>query len=199
MPMPACASHTYAYSPGLVNVRSTPVPQAGGGDELGGWLKPSAKWTLWKPPSLTQCTVVPGFTAMRASTNVLLVVACTVGPADWPSAGTTAAAKPARPAGTRSRRRTTRMKCDAASVPRAMSSMHAIAADDIIDTFAGAVGNERPPLLVRRPLEAFLDERGLGSGELDIEPVGEGHSNVTYAIRRGGAEFVLRRPPRPPL
>jgi aminoglycoside phosphotransferase (APT) family kinase protein len=77
--------------------------------------------------------------------------------------------------------------------------MHAIAADDIVDTFAEAEANDRPPLLVRRPLEAFLDEHGLGAGELGIEPVGEGHSNVTYAIRRGGAEFVLRRPPRPPL
>jgi aminoglycoside phosphotransferase (APT) family kinase protein len=77
--------------------------------------------------------------------------------------------------------------------------MHAIAADDIVDTFADAEGNGRPPLLVRRPLERFLDEHGLGGGELDVEPVGEGHSNVTYAIRRGDAEFVLRRPPRPPL
>src|SRR4051812_15477190 len=80
-----------------------------------------------------------------------------------------------------------------------MSSMHAIAADDIVDTFAEAEGNDRPPLLVRRPLETFLEEHGLGGGELEIEPVGEGHSNVTYAIRRGDAQFVLRRPPRPPL
>jgi aminoglycoside phosphotransferase (APT) family kinase protein len=77
--------------------------------------------------------------------------------------------------------------------------MHAIATDDIVATFAEAEGNERPPLLVRRPLERFLDEHGLGSGELEVAPVGEGHSNVTYAIRRGGAEVVLRRPPRPPL
>src|SRR5262249_18092526 len=53
--------------------------------------------------------------------------------------------------------------------------------------------------LVRRPLEAFLDAHGLGSGELHAEPVGEGHSNVTYLIRRDGGEWVLRRPPRPPL
>ena len=26
-----------------------------------------------------------------------------------------------------------------------------------------------------------------------------GHSNVTYLIRRGDTELVLRRPPRPPL
>jgi aminoglycoside phosphotransferase (APT) family kinase protein len=77
--------------------------------------------------------------------------------------------------------------------------MHAIAADDIVDTFADAEGNDRPPLLVRRPLEAFLDEHGLGDGELEIEPVGEGHSNVTYAVTRGDARFVIRRPPRPPL
>jgi aminoglycoside phosphotransferase (APT) family kinase protein len=77
--------------------------------------------------------------------------------------------------------------------------MHAIAPDDIVATFDEAAANERPPLLVRRPLERFLDEHGLGAGELDVEPVGEGHSNVTYLIRREGAEFVLRRPPRPPL
>src|SRR6266508_5372862 len=29
--------------------------------------------------------------------------------------------------------------------------------------------------------------------------VGEGHSNVTYAVERGGLKFVLRRPPRGPL
>ena len=80
-----------------------------------------------------------------------------------------------------------------------MNSLHAIAPDDIVATFEEANDNARPPLLVLRPLEAFLDRAGLGEGELEIEPVGEGHSNVTYAIRRGGLEFVLRRPPRPPL
>src|SRR3954454_4700138 len=80
-----------------------------------------------------------------------------------------------------------------------MSSMHAIAPDDIVATHADAEGNVRAPLVVTEPLKAFLDEHGLGSGELEIEPVGEGHSNVTYAIRRGDARFVLRRPPRPPL
>src|SRR3954452_6831406 len=80
-----------------------------------------------------------------------------------------------------------------------MSSMHAIAPDDLVATFEEANANERPPLLVLRPLEAFLDRAGLGEGELEIEPVGEGHSNVTYAIRRGDVEFVLRRPPPPPL
>ena len=49
------------------------------------------------------------------------------------------------------------------------------------------------------PLLGFLDERGLGEGEPDIAPLGEGHSNVTYAVRRGGLELVVRRPPRGPL
>jgi aminoglycoside phosphotransferase (APT) family kinase protein len=32
-----------------------------------------------------------------------------------------------------------------------------------------------------------------------VQPVGEGHSNVTYALRRDGTDVVLRRPPRGPL
>src|SRR5919202_1951160 len=73
------------------------------------------------------------------------------------------------------------------------------APDDIVVSHAEAERNERPPLLVVEPLRAFLDEHGLGAGDLDIEPVGEGHSNVTYLVRRGDREVVVRRPPRPPL
>ena len=69
----------------------------------------------------------------------------------------------------------------------------------IVDTPEQAAALELAPLLVRRPLEAFLDARGLGAGRLEAEPLGEGHSNVTFAIRRGGGAWVLRRPPRPPL
>jgi aminoglycoside phosphotransferase (APT) family kinase protein len=69
----------------------------------------------------------------------------------------------------------------------------------IVDTPEQAAALELEPLLVRRPLEAFLDARGLGAGPLEAEPVGEGHSNVTYAIRRSGGAWVLRRPPRGPL
>jgi aminoglycoside phosphotransferase (APT) family kinase protein len=58
---------------------------------------------------------------------------------------------------------------------------------------------ELEPLLVHRPLEAFLDAHGLGEGPLEAERIGEGHSNVTFAIRRRGGTWVLRRPPRPPL
>jgi aminoglycoside phosphotransferase (APT) family kinase protein len=76
-------------------------------------------------------------------------------------------------------------------------SPHAIAADDIVRTpqEAGA----REPLLVLDPLVRWLDAHGLGAGEPEIEPIGDGHSNVTYGLRRGAAELVIRRPPRGPL
>ncbi len=48
------------------------------------------------------------------------------------------------------------------------------------------------------PLRAFLDEHGIGSGDIEATPLGDGRSNVTYLLRRDGAEVVLRRPPRPP-
>jgi aminoglycoside phosphotransferase (APT) family kinase protein len=75
----------------------------------------------------------------------------------------------------------------------------AIAPDDVVRTREQAQLNERPPLLVLEPLAAFLDEAGIGAGEIEVEPVGEGHSNVTYLLRREGCEVILRRPPRPPL
>jgi aminoglycoside phosphotransferase (APT) family kinase protein len=74
-----------------------------------------------------------------------------------------------------------------------------IAPDDIVHTAADAERNGRPPLLVLEPLAAFLDAHGLGEGEIEATPIGEGHSNVTYLIARGDTEIVLRRPPRPPL
>jgi len=70
---------------------------------------------------------------------------------------------------------------------------------EIVDTPADAAEQELAPLIVREPLAAYLDERGLGSGPVEAERIGEGHSNVTYLIRRGDEQFVLRRPPRPPL
>lgn len=69
----------------------------------------------------------------------------------------------------------------------------------IVDTPEEAAAQERPPLLVRRPLEAVLDAAGIGSGPLTADPIGDGHSNITYLVRREGAQVVLRRPPRPPL
>jgi aminoglycoside phosphotransferase (APT) family kinase protein len=57
----------------------------------------------------------------------------------------------------------------------------------------------RAPLLVLDPLLAHLDERGIGTGPLSWTRVGDGQSNVTFRMRRGDVEFVLRRGPRPPL
>src|SRR5687767_12519880 len=34
---------------------------------------------------------------------------------------------------------------------------------------------------------------------MTFERIGEGHSNITFLIERGGERFVLRRPPRPPI
>jgi hypothetical protein len=80
-----------------------------------------------------------------------------------------------------------------------MSTVHAIAPDDVVRRHADRAAGARVPLLVLEPLEANLDAHGLGAGDLEVEPLGEGHSNVTYALRRDGADLVLRRPPRPPL
>jgi aminoglycoside phosphotransferase (APT) family kinase protein len=74
-----------------------------------------------------------------------------------------------------------------------------MASAEIVDTPEQAREQELAPLIVREPLEAFMDAHGLGSGRVEAEPIGEGHSNVTYLVRRGDERFVLRRPPRPPL
>jgi aminoglycoside phosphotransferase (APT) family kinase protein len=70
---------------------------------------------------------------------------------------------------------------------------------DVVDTASEAAALELPPLVVREPIEAFLDDQGIGEGRIDVEPIGEGHSNVTFLVERGGTRVVLRRPPRPPL
>ena len=57
-----------------------------------------------------------------------------------------------------------------------------------------------PPLLVIEPLREYLASVGLdGAGELHARRIGDGHSNVTFAIEVAGRRLVLRRGPRPPL
>ena len=73
------------------------------------------------------------------------------------------------------------------------------APDDVVLTHDEGAANPREPLVVVEPLQAFLDEHGLSAGELEVEPIGEGHSNVTFRVGRDGVELVLRRPPRGPL
>jgi aminoglycoside phosphotransferase (APT) family kinase protein len=86
-------------------------------------------------------------------------------------------------------------RADAGTLPRTMPI--ALAPDDVVRTPAEAAANEREPLLVLEPLSSFLRDNGLQApDDLDAEPVGEGHSNVTFVLTTG---VVLRRPPRGPL
>jgi aminoglycoside phosphotransferase (APT) family kinase protein len=70
---------------------------------------------------------------------------------------------------------------------------------EIVDSAEEAASLALPPLLVREPLERYLDAQGLGSGPLVARRCGHGHSNVIYKLTRGDLRLVLRRPPRPPL
>jgi len=75
--------------------------------------------------------------------------------------------------------------------------MATVAPDDIVETHRQGGANQREPLLVLEPLREFLHEAKLGApAELAATPIGDGHSNVTFALSTG---VVLRRPPRGPL
>jgi aminoglycoside phosphotransferase (APT) family kinase protein len=72
-----------------------------------------------------------------------------------------------------------------------------LAPDDIVRTHEEGARNAREPLLVLEPLLTFLERGGLEAPEeLGATPIGDGHSNVTFALSTG---VVLRRPPRGPL
>jgi aminoglycoside phosphotransferase (APT) family kinase protein len=70
---------------------------------------------------------------------------------------------------------------------------------DVVDTPEQAAALPLPPLVVLRPLEAWLDAQGLGRGPLTAMRIGAGHSNATFLLERAGVRLVLRRAPRPPL
>lgn len=70
---------------------------------------------------------------------------------------------------------------------------------DVVGTREQQAAASREPLVVLEPLRGFLDAHDLGSGEVAVRPIGEGHSNVSYEVRRGDLRLVLRRPPRGPL
>jgi aminoglycoside phosphotransferase (APT) family kinase protein len=72
-----------------------------------------------------------------------------------------------------------------------------LAPDDVVKTHDEGAANRREPLLVLEPLREFLTTHGLdGPEDLRADPIGDGHSNVTFALSTG---VVLRRPPRGPL
>jgi len=66
---------------------------------------------------------------------------------------------------------------------------------DIVETREEAGRLSVAPLLIRESLGEVLP----GSGEVEIERVRAGHSNLTFFITRGDDRWVLRRPPRPPF
>jgi aminoglycoside phosphotransferase (APT) family kinase protein len=75
-----------------------------------------------------------------------------------------------------------------------------VQAPDIVETRAEADRLELAPLIIRESLERHLAEHLPGDdGPIELERIGEGHSNITYLVTRGSERFVLRRPPRPPL
>jgi aminoglycoside phosphotransferase (APT) family kinase protein len=66
---------------------------------------------------------------------------------------------------------------------------------DVVQSHADADGLERPPLVIIDGLAAQMP----GEGPLRIQPLGAGHSNLTFTVQRGDRTYVLRRPPRPPI
>jgi aminoglycoside phosphotransferase (APT) family kinase protein len=76
-----------------------------------------------------------------------------------------------------------------------------LAPDDIVATRGDIAADAREPLVVLDALTSFLDEHGVGAAGSapELTPIGDGHSNVTFAVTRGDTEVVLRRPPRGPL
>lgn len=54
-----------------------------------------------------------------------------------------------------------------------------------------------PDALAR--LERFLAERGVTSGPITAEGIGDGHSNLTFLVSDGTNHVVVRRPPPPPV
>ena len=70
---------------------------------------------------------------------------------------------------------------------------------DVVETTEEAARLELAPLFVRDSIARYLDSEGLGSGPIEVSRLGEGHSNVTFLVRRGDERLVLRRPPRPPF
>jgi aminoglycoside phosphotransferase (APT) family kinase protein len=75
-----------------------------------------------------------------------------------------------------------------------------VEAPDVVATEEEAKRQELAPLVIRENLERYLAERlPAGVREIELERIGEGHSNITFLVRRGDDTCVLRRPPRPPL
>lgn len=70
-------------------------------------------------------------------------------------------------------------------------------AEPIVRSAAEAARLEHGAAIVLDPLREFLEATlPGGSGTLRAEELGDGHSNLTFLLRRGEERLVLRRPPR---
>ena len=65
---------------------------------------------------------------------------------------------------------------------------------DVVRSHDEAEKSQSAPLVIIEGLEAFVP----GDGPLLVERLGQGHSNETFKVSRGGKSWALRRPPRPP-
>ena len=75
-----------------------------------------------------------------------------------------------------------------------------VEAPDVVGTTEEARQQELSPLIILENLERYLAERlPADESAIELERIGEGHSNVTFMVKRGEHRCVLRRPPRPPL
>jgi aminoglycoside phosphotransferase (APT) family kinase protein len=76
----------------------------------------------------------------------------------------------------------------------------AVGAPDVVATHEEAEGQELAPLIILDNLERYLAERlPADTAAIELERIGEGHSNITFLVTRGDDRCVLRRPPRGPL
>jgi aminoglycoside phosphotransferase (APT) family kinase protein len=55
---------------------------------------------------------------------------------------------------------------------------------------------DEAPLVDPERFSAWAGERLPGGGPIEVERLREGHSNLTFVVRRHGLEWILRRPPR---
>jgi aminoglycoside phosphotransferase (APT) family kinase protein len=71
-----------------------------------------------------------------------------------------------------------------------------VTSEPIVRDAAAAASLEHGAAIVLDPLREFLDAEALGGGEIEAAELGDGHSNLTFLLRRGEDRFVLKRPPR---
>jgi hypothetical protein len=63
--------------------------------------------------------------------------------------------------------------------------------EPIVRDAAEAAELEFGAAIVLDPLREFLDAAGLGAGEIEASELGDGHSNLTFLLRRGDDRIVL--------